>query len=56
MGRGKEKEEEKKDRDSSYGGQTPLDLALRAGHNNIIQLLVQEGGKCCQVCGGRNER
>ena len=34
-------------------GQTALDLALREGHNKIIQLLVQEGVKCRIVCEGK---
>ena len=34
-------------------GQTALDLALREGHKKIIQLLVQEGVKCRQVCEGK---
>ena len=34
-------------------GQTALDLALDQGHNKIIQLLVQEGGKCRHVCEGK---
>ena len=33
-----------------------MDMALMEGHNKIIQLLVQAGGKCRQVCGGKNER
>ena len=37
-------------------GQTPLDLALRKGHNEIIQMLVQKGGKCLQVCEEKGER
>ena len=33
-----------------------MDLALRMGHNEIIQMLVQKGGKCLKVCEEKGER
>ena len=50
---GKEKEDEKRERrrkEFTVMGQTALDLALHEGYYEIIQLLVQEGGKCFIVC------
>ena len=37
-------------------GQTALDLALDKGHNEIVGLLVQEGGKCLVVCEGKERK
>ena len=56
MGMEKEKEEDKRKRNSPQWGQTPLDLALRKGHDEIIQMLVEKGGKCLQVCEGKGRK
>ena len=53
---GKEKEEDKRKRNSPQWGQTPLDLALRKGHDEIVQMLVQKGGRCLEVCGGKESK
>ena len=49
-GEGRSEEEEERARNSPKWGQTPLDMALHEGHNEITQMLVQIGGKCLQVC------
>ena len=57
MGKEKEEEEEegegREEENLTITGQTPLDLALSQDHNEIIQMLVQKGGRCRQVCGGK---